>query len=390
MASSKKLNQKKNNSVSSKGYSQKSAPQQPVRNALGRGLSALIRPAAVSVSAKPASVSTEEKIQTASAYTQEVEPALVEMGNTVLKQAQAEEVEVAVATPSTTFVPQIISASSVATDETDYDRQGLINLPLAKIYPNVNQPRRYFAEDEITSLAQSIKETGLLQPILVRRKGNDGKGEYEIVAGERRFRAATLAGLSQVPVLVRDLTDQESLQVGIVENVQRSDLNPIEEALAYQRLIEDFGQTQSEVAGAVGKDRVSIANCLRLLKLPKEIQGFLVEKKLSAGHGRAILMLEKLEQQKALAQRILKEGISVREAERLAQKKLDHVAAPVAQANAPLKADKSFAIMDVEDRLRRALGTKVVLHVNAAVDGEVRISFLSKDELENLLERLEA
>lgn len=268
----------------------------------------------------------------------------------------------------------------------------LIEVSVDLIFPNKDQPRKYFEEEELNSLSNSIRQTGLLQPLIVRREVVNAKssGRFELVAGERRWRAAVRAGLRIVPCLVRDLDDREVLEIGIVENVQRADLNPIEEAIAYQRLVNEFGQSQSEVAVAVGKDRVSITNSLRLLKLCPEVQTLIAEKKLSAGHGRALLMLDSVSKQRALADKIVNLGWSVREAERQAAAKSSNDKSPRVIQSKRAKGGESYQVMEIEDRIRRALGTKVSLQLKASGEGEIAIKFFSKSELERLLERIQA
>ncbi|MDR2338099.1 MAG: ParB/RepB/Spo0J family partition protein [Deltaproteobacteria bacterium] len=298
--------------------------------------------------------------------------------------------------------PQELPLPTQDDEELDHELDALENpaildgtlqyLELSSIEPNPKQPRQYFAQDELHSLAESIKESGLLQPILVRIVGR-GEVEFdhfEIIAGERRFRAAKLAGLETVPAIVRNLDDRETLELSIIENVQRSDLNPIEEANAYQRLISEFGQTQNEIASALGKDRAVISNSLRLLKLCEVAQDLLIQKKISAGHGKALLMIEDLALQKSIAERIITDELSVRQVEQLASgKEVEPKKVRGKKANSVSLSAPSFAVMELEDRLRRALGTKVNLQLQASGEGEIRISFFSKDELQRILEIIE-
>lgn len=268
---------------------------------------------------------------------------------------------------------------------------GLAYLPIERISPNPKQPRQDFKQEEVESLSRSIKESGLLQPIIVRRVSSEPGvlASYEIVAGERRWRAAGLAGLGRVPALIRQLSDKETLELSIVENIQRENLNPIEEALAFQRLISEFGATQDEVAESVGKNRSSIANALRLLKLAPEVLQLVRDASLSAGHGRALLMCETEDQQIALAERVLASGLSVRETEVLATSPSGEVplTKPPVRKN---KFERTPTIIELEERFRRALGTKVVLAGTAEGGGELRIAYFSQSELESLLERLDA
>jgi ParB family chromosome partitioning protein len=268
----------------------------------------------------------------------------------------------------------------------------LLFLPLTNITPNPNQPRKEFNEDELKELSESIKESGLLQPLVVRKISTG----FEIVAGERRFRAAKMAGLTEVPAILKDLSDKETLAIGIVENVQRADLNPIDEALAYQRLIEDFEETQNSVAQLVGKDRVTVANALRLIKLPNAVKEFVKAGKISAGHARALLGLSDPKEQQQVAQKIVSEGLSVRAVEKLV---LDYKRGPN-EVSAKVLKDRIKKTLtgetlerlqgELSERFRRSLSTKVNVKLISAERGEVTISFFSKDELESLLERFES
>ncbi len=343
----------------------KAAPAKPQRgansqgrrkNVLGRGLSSLMSSTVVSVE-------PEEEVATSNMV----------VDKEVVKEDGRQ-------------VPKIYSPAEDVSDTqiTKDGVEGLYYLDITQIIANPEQPRRRFAETELEELVNSIKSTGLLQPILVRK--NKDELTFEIVAGERRFRAAKRAELKKIPAIVREITDQEALELGIVENVQRADLNPIEEAEAYQRLIEDFGQSQAEVAKTVGKDRASIANTLRLLKLQKPIREMLINKQISAGHARAILMIESPEVQRAVAKRIIVEGLSVRATERL----VSEVGKGLGTAGPRNVVEKSPAVRELEDRLRRTLGTKVTLNMDKKAKGDIRISFFSADELDAILERLGA
>ncbi|GLV48144.1 chromosome partitioning protein ParB [Thermus sp. LT1-2-5] len=243
---------------------------------------------------------------------------------------------------------------------------GAVRLPLAAIRPNPNQPRRRFTEESLRELAASIREKGLLQPLLVRPKG-DG---YELVAGERRYRAALLAGLEEVPALVRDLTDQEALELALVENLQREDLSPVEEARGYQALVQ-MGLTQEEVAKKVGKARPTVANALRLLQLPEEVLAALEEGKITAGHARALLMLEPEDRLWGLKE-ILEKGLSVRQAEALRERLF--------------RERKKVEPSPLALELSRHLGLPV--RVVGEKRGKVVIHFRSEEELALLLERL--
>ena len=293
--------------------------------------------------------------------------------------------------------PAFPTSSFNQTPATGFDSEplegGLMHLPIERIVPNATQPRQHFSEAEINELASSIKESGLLQPILVRkRSGESGPlASFEIIAGERRWRAAKQAGLGRIPALVRQLNDQETLEISIVENVQRQDLNPLEEARAFQRLVEEFGQTQEAIAKTVGKDRASVANSLRLLKLPKDLQELIFTGKLSPGHGRALLMLETEEEQREIAKELIEGSLSVRDAERRAQELRGSSGSTKTKKNKAQSSNASDPVtLELEDRLRRALGTKVKVQLQKDGAGELKISFFSTAELDALLERFGA
>ena len=252
---------------------------------------------------------------------------------------------------------------------------GLIYLDIHEMNPNSRQPRKHFDEEKIRELADSIEIHGILQPIMVRRAE---KG-FEIVAGERRWRAARKAGLKKVPCIVRELTEEQNMLVAIIENMQREDLNPMEEARAIAEMIGSFGLTQEEVSRSVGKSRPYITNAIRLLKLPEEIQDLVTEGKLTTGHARALITIESQARQIELAQYAAKEEISVREMEKLAQTR--------AGKKKPLKRKKSSDIAAVEDELKSILGTKVQLKMNGT-KGKLEIQCFNREELERIVELL--
>ena len=199
------------------------------------------------------------------------------------------------------------------TNETVSAKDGVLQVSISKVEPNRNQPRKNFDEDTLQELAESVKQYGIIQPLLVKERD----GYYEIVAGERRWRAATMAGLKEIPVIVRDLTEQEIVEISIIENLQREDLNPIEEAMAYKRLMTEFKMTQDEVSERVSKSRTAVANSVRLLKLSEDVQQMLIDDMISSGHARALLGVEDPEEQYVLAQRVFDEKLSVRDIEKI-------------------------------------------------------------------------
>lgn len=250
---------------------------------------------------------------------------------------------------------------------------------ITRVEPNREQPRKNFDEDALQELADSIRQFGLLQPILVQ----DRKDYYEIIAGERRWRAAKLAGLKEVPVIIKNYTDQEIVEISLIENIQRQDLNPIEEAQAYKRLLTEFNLKQDEVAERVSKSRAAVTNSIRLLKLSDEVQRMVIEDMISTGHARALLAIENPEEQYNLAQKIFDEKLSVREVEKI-----------VKNMNKPEKPkkeeDKTLQVIyqDIEERLKQRLSTKVKVSSKGEGAGKIEIEFYNHEDLDRLLELL--
>ena len=255
----------------------------------------------------------------------------------------------------------------------EQDGQTISMLPLEQIIPNRCQPRTIFVEGHLTELTQSIKEHGVLQPIVVRRKGD---GVYELIAGERRLRAATLAGLSTIPALVRNSNDEKSLALALVENIQRQDLNPMEEAKAYSRLMGEFGMTQEQVASSVGKERSSIANVLRLLMLPKEVQEFVESGALSLGHAKVLAGVSSANTQLLIAKKIVNGHLSVRQTEQL-------VSGKKSVGSSKHVINKPNTFHQLEDQLRKHFGTKVQVKA-AAKGGQLVIHYYSHEELDRV------
>lgn len=247
-------------------------------------------------------------------------------------------------------------------------------VPIDRVRPNPGQPRRDFSQAALDDLAASIREKGILQPLIVREREG---GHYEIVAGERRWRAAQLAQLHEVPVLVRDLDDTEVLEIAIIENIQRADLNAVEEALGYRQLMDKFGHTQERMAEALGKSRSHIANLLRLLQLPEEVQALLREGQLSAGHARALVTLP---DPVAAARRVVVEGLSVRETERLAQAQAGGAKPRAARRTGEKDADTRA----LEQDLSAAIGLKVEIAHGADGSGQLSLRYRNLEDLDNL------
>ena len=258
--------------------------------------------------------------------------------------------------------------------------EGILFLDINDIKPNSKQPRKNFPDDKIDELAKSIETHGIIQPIMVRPAGEG----YEIVAGERRWRAARRASLKQVPCIIRELTEEQNMLIAIIENMQREDLNPMEEADALNQMIVQYGLTQEEVSKSVGKSRPYITNALRLLKLPSEIREMVVQGQLTSGHARAIAGVKDETKQVSLASKTVKEGLSVRETENLANKENESM--PNRQAKARPRA-KNREITDLEEELKTVLGTKVEIS-QGSKRGKIEIEYYSRDELERLLELL--
>ena len=265
-----------------------------------------------------------------------------------------------------------------AENETE-DSNSSVMLKISEIEPNRSQPRRDFDENSLSDLAQSISQHGLLQPLLVRPLPIGG---YQIVAGERRYRACRMAGLTEVPVTIRELSATETMELALIENLQREDLSPIEEALGYKALIDEHGFSQEEVATSVGKSRPAIANSLRILKLPDSVLEYVKQDKISAGHARALLMLDNEEDMLELAELIYKKDLSVRQAEKLAKKK------PEVEEDTQPERKPSFYSM-VELALNESLGRKIKVNKNKGKQGGVlQIEFYSDEELTELSNKL--
>lgn len=261
---------------------------------------------------------------------------------------------------------------------------GVVSLAVGDIRPSRYQPRRRLDQEALEELARSIQEHGVIQPVVVRQAGD---GQYELVAGERRWRACQVAGLTEVPALIRELTDREAMEMAMVENLQREDLTALEEARAYRALIEDFGLTQEEVAMRVGKSRPYVANMLRLLHLPEVVQSYLEQGLLFAGHARALLSLEQRAEQEEVAQAIVAEGWSVRETEQAVRRR-QRGATAAASSRAPVRDEDSWELRHIEERLSEILGTRVTLRSRRA-GGVLEISYYSAEDLDRLVEVME-
>ena len=276
-----------------------------------------------------------------------------------------------------TMIPPVKNEKKSEKGDPAKGPETLVNI--TKVEPNREQPRKNFDEDALLELSESIKQYGLLQPILVQ----DRKDYYEIIAGERRWRAAKLAGLKQVPVIIKNLTDQEIVEISLIENIQRENLNPIEEAQAYKRLLNEFHLKQDEVAERVSKSRTAVTNSMRLLKLSDDVQRMVIDEMITTGHARALLGVEDPAEQYNLAQRIFDEKLSVREVEKIVK----NMGKPVKPKKEKV-VDKSMQVIydDISEKLKTQLGTKVNIVPKEDGSGKIEIESYSHDELDRILD----
>lgn len=256
-------------------------------------------------------------------------------------------------------------------------KDGVFTVKINSVEPNRNQPRKTFNEDALTELSESIKQYGIIQPIVVQKK-ND---YYEIIAGERRWRAAKQAGLKEVPVIIKDYSEQETVEIALIENIQREELNPIEEALAYKRLLTEYNLKQDQVAERVSKSRTAVTNSMRLLKLTDEVQQMLIEDLISSGHARALLPIEDNDLQIQLATRIMDEKLSVRETEKLVKSILNKKPEKKKE-----KVENAFVYEEIENKIKEIVGTKVKVNHKPNGKGKIEIEYYSDKELERLLD----
>ena len=317
------------------------------KNGLGRGLDALFpeKKSAVKESVKKATVKTENK----------------------------------------TVVPE--KTTDDTTEESNRSTIGhkktAMIVKISSVEPNVNQPRKQFDEDALLELSESIKQYGVLQPLLV----SDKKDYYEIIAGERRWRAAKLAGLKEIPVIVKEFSEQELVEISLIENIQREDLNPVEEAMAYKRLIDEFHLKQDEIAERVGKSRTAVTNAMRLLKLSQKVQQMLIDEMITAGHARAILSIADKEKQESIAMKIFDEKLSVRETEALVKRMLEP---PKTAKKSKFSSAEDAIYESLEEKMKSIMGTRVQIHRKKNDKGKIEIEYYSKDELERIIDLFES
>lgn len=275
------------------------------------------------------------------------------------------------------LIPNMAEATKVSKEKEVVKADSIVKI--SKIEPNKEQPRKEFDEDALAELADSIRQYGLLQPILVQ----DRNTYYEIIAGERRWRACKLAGLKEVPVIIKHYTEQEIVEISLIENIQREDLNPIEEALAYKKLLEEFNLRQDEVAEKVSKSRTAVTNSIRLLKLSNKVQEMVIAGDISTGHARALLSISDLEEQEMIAEKIVKDRLSVRDVEKLVKE----LSKPKKEV---VERDTSMDIFykDIEEKLKTKLMTKVSISSKDGKRGKIELEFYSNEDFDRLYEEL--
>lgn len=281
--------------------------------------------------------------------------------------------------PDNKSMKSVTSEKTVESKEDAAAKSGVQVMKINEVEPNRDQPRKNFDEDALLELSDSIKQFGVLQPLLIRKR----KDYYEIIAGERRWRAAKLAGVKEVPVIVKEYTDQEILEIGLIENIQRENLNPIEEAIAFKRLLEEFNLKQDEVAERVSKSRTAVTNSMRLLKLSDKVQQMIIDDMISTGHARALLAIDDPELQYTLANKIFDEKLSVRETEKLV-KEIKNPKKPKEKK----VMENAFIYQDLEEKMKGVFGTKVSIASKGKGKGKIEIEYYSDDELEHLFDMM--
>lgn len=269
-----------------------------------------------------------------------------------------------------------IGINSVPVSEEKPDKMVKITM----VEPNRDQPRHKFDEEALNELADSIKQYGIISPIIVQ----DRKDHYEIIAGERRWRAAKIAGLKEIPVIIKNFTEQEIVEISLIENIQRENLNPIEEALAYKRLLTEFHLKQEEVARRVSKSRTAVTNSMRLLKLADEVQQMIIDESLTTGHARALITIEDENQQIEIAKKVVNEKLSVRDIEKLVK----DLNKPKKEKKGSKQLKNDFIYQDIEEKLKQSLGTKVTVSAKEDGSGKIEIDFYSSEELDRILDLL--
>ena len=281
-----------------------------------------------------------------------------------------------------TTVPASDKKEMTADAPTEVKKSEML-VKISKVEPNRTQPRKQFDEDALVELSESIKQFGILQPLLVSDKGD----YYEIIAGERRWRAAKLAGLKEVPVIIKEFNDQQVVEISLIENIQREDLNPIEEAMAYKRLINEFKLKQDSIAERASKSRTAVTNSLRLLKLDERVQQMLIDEMISAGHARAILAIPDKDKQASVAMKVFDEKLSVRETEKLVKHIIE---SPKKKAEKQVNTAEDAIYESLEEKMKGIVGTRVFIHRKKNNKGKIEIEYYSRDELERIIELFES
>ena len=286
-------------------------------------------------------------------------------------------------TVKTSDVAEKQTNPTVAKKQTADSKTGAMIVKISSVEPNMDQPRKQFDEDALMELSESIKQYGVLHPLLV----SDKKDYYEIIAGERRWRAAKLAGLTEIPVIVKEFSEQELVEISLIENIQREDLNPVEEAMAYKRLIDEFHLKQDEIAERVGKSRTAVTNAMRLLKLSEKVQQMLIDEMITAGHARAILSIADKEKQESIAMKVFDEKLSVRETEALVKRMLEP---PKTAKKSKFSSAEDAIYESLEEKMKSIMGTRVQIHRKKNDKGKIEIEYYSKDELERIIDLFES
>lgn len=284
--------------------------------------------------------------------------------------------------PQNRKIPKESISAPREKEKESQNTNGIITVKISKVEPNRDQPRKKFEEDSLLELSESIKQYGVLQPLLV----SDKKDYYEIIAGERRWRAAKMAGLKEIPVIIKEFTSQETVEISLIENIQREDLNPVEEALAYKRLIEEFHLKQDEIADRVSKSRTAVTNSLRLLKLDPRVQNMVIEEMITAGHARAILGISDPDTQEMVAAKVFDNKLSVRETEELVRKILK----PSKKKEKISNPAEDAVYESLEEKMKGITGTRVFIHRKKNNKGKIEIEYYSRDDLERIIDLFES
>ena len=301
----------------------------------------------------------------------------------VVKEPARKTITKTVKTEKKSDVAEKQTNPTVAKKQTADSKTGAMIVKISNVEPNMDQPRKQFDEDALMELSESIKQYGVLHPLLV----SDKKDYYEIIAGERRWRAAKLAGLTEIPVIVKEFSEQELVEISLIENIQREDLNPVEEAMAYKRLIDEFHLKQDEIAERVGKSRTAVTNAMRLLKLSEKVQQMLIDEMITAGHARAILSIADKEKQESIAMKVFDEKLSVRETEALVKRMLEP---PKTAKKSKFSSAEDAIYESLEEKMKSIMGTRVQIHRKKNDKGKIEIEYYSKDELERIIDLFES